>query len=214
MADAVKPTRRYESPRRREQAEATRREILDAAERLFLRDGYAATTMAAIAAEARVSLRTVYVAFETKAGVLRALWNHRLRSDQPGVPMTQHPDVLAALDQRDPEQMLRMNARNSALGKLRIGHLAVVIRTAAPIDPEIAELHDRIDQQYRALQGQFVERLHRRRALKKGLGVERGTDILWVINHPDTWQLYVDRGWTPEEYERWAGNAAVRELLR
>ena len=214
MADAVKPARRYESPRRREQAEATRREILDAAERLFLRDGYAATTMAAIAAEARVSLRTVYVAFETKAGVLRALWNHRLRSDQPGVPMTQHPDVLAALDQRDPEQMLRMNARNSTLGKLRIGHLAVVIRTAAPIDPEIAELHHRIDQQYRALQGQFVERLHRRRALKKGLGVERGTDILWVINHPDTWQLYVDRGWTPEEYERWAGDAAVRELLR
>jgi AcrR family transcriptional regulator len=214
MADAVKPTRRYESPRRREQAEATRREILEAAERLFLRDGYATTTMAAIAAEARVSLRTVYVAFETKAGVLRALWNHRLRSDQPGVPMTQHPDVLAALDQTDPEQMLRMNARNSAQGKLRIGHLAVVIRTAAPIDPEIAELRDRIDQQYRMLQLQFVDRLHRRRQLKKGLGVERGADILWVINHPDTWQLYVDRGWTAEEYERWAGDTAVRGLLR
>jgi AcrR family transcriptional regulator len=214
MADAVKPTRRYESPRRKEQAEATRREILEAAERLFLRDGYAATTMAAIATEARVSLRTVYVAFETKAGVLRALWNHRLRSDQPGVPMTQHPDVLAALEETDPERMLRMNARNSTLGKLRIGHLAVLIRTAAPIDPDIAELRDRIDHQYRELQGQFVERLGRRRALKKGLGVERGTDILWVINHPDTWQLYVDRGWTPEDYERWAGDAAVRELLR
>jgi AcrR family transcriptional regulator len=214
MAEAVKPTRRYESPRRKEQAEATRREILEAAERLFLRDGYAATTMAAIATEARVSLRTVYVAFETKAGVLRALWNHRLRSDQPGVPMTQHPDVLSALEEADPERMLRMNARNSTLGKLRIGHLAVLIRTAAPIDPDIAELRDRIDHQYRELQGQFVERLHRRRALKKGLGVERGTDILWVINHPDTWQLYVDRGWTPEEYERWAGDAAVRELLR
>jgi AcrR family transcriptional regulator len=63
MAERVKPTRRYESPRRREQAEATRREILDAAERLFLSDGYAVTTMAAIAQEARVSLRTVYVAF-------------------------------------------------------------------------------------------------------------------------------------------------------
>jgi hypothetical protein len=146
--------------------------------------------------------------------VLRALWNHRLRSDQPGVPMTQHPDVLAALEETNPERMLRMNARNSTLGKLRIGHLAFLIRTAAPIDPDIAELRDRIDHQYRELQGQFVERLHRRRALKKGLGVERGTDILWVINHPDTWQLYVDRGWTPEEYERWAGDAAVRELLR
>ncbi|HEY0389520.1 MAG TPA: helix-turn-helix domain-containing protein [Gaiellales bacterium] len=214
MAERVKRTRRYESPRRREQAEATRREILDAAERLFLSDGYAVTTMAAIAREARVSLRTVYVAFETKAGVLRALWNQRLRSDQPGVPMTEHPEVLAALDEADPERSLRMNARNSRLGKERIGLLAVLIRTAAPIDPDIAELRDRIDHEYRELQRRLVERLHRRRALKKGLGVDRATDVLWVINHPDTWRLYMDRGWTGDEYERWAGDAAVRELLR
>ena len=214
MAERVKRTRRYESPRRREQAEATRREILDAAERLFQRDGYAVTTMAAIAQEARVSLRTVYVAFETKAGVLRALWNQRLRSDQPGVPMTEHPEVLAALDEADPERSLRMNARNSRLGKERIGLLAVLIRTAAPIDPDIAELRDRIDHEYRELQRRLVERLHRRRALKKGLGVDRATDVLWVINHPDTWRLYMDRGWTGDEYERWAGDAAVRELLR
>lgn len=214
MAERVKRTRRYESPRRREQAEATRREILDAAERLFQRDGYAVTTMAAIAREARVSLRTVYVAFETKAGVLRALWNQRLRSDQPGVPMTEHPEVLAALDEADPERSLRMNARNSRLGKERIGLLAVLIRTAAPIDPDIAELRDRIDHEYRELQRRLVERLHRRRALKKGLGVDRATDVLWVINHPDTWRLYMDRGWTGDEYERWAGDAAVRELLR
>jgi AcrR family transcriptional regulator len=170
--------------------------------------------MSAIAKEARVSLRTVYVAFETKAGVLRALWNHRLRSDQPGVPMTKHPDVVAALEEPNPERQLRMNARNSTFGKLRIGHLAVLIRTAAPIDPDIAELRDRIDHEYRALQLRFAERLHRRRALKKGLGVERAADILWVINHPDTWQLCMSRGWTADDYERWAGDAAVRELLR
>ena len=79
MAERVKPKRPYESPRRREQAAATRLEILEAAQRLFERDGYAATTMAAVAAEARVALKTVYIAFETKSGVLRALWNLRLR---------------------------------------------------------------------------------------------------------------------------------------
>ena len=47
MAEAVKPTRAYNSPRRREQAAATRREILEAAKRLFEQQGYAATTMAA-----------------------------------------------------------------------------------------------------------------------------------------------------------------------
>ena len=67
MPEGVKATRRYDSTRRREQAAATRREILEAAQRLFERDGYGATTMAAIAAEAGVALKTVYLAFETKA---------------------------------------------------------------------------------------------------------------------------------------------------
>ena len=87
MTEPVKPKRRYDSPRRREQAAATRREILEAAQRLFERQGYAATTMAAIAAEAGVALKTVYVAFETKSGVLRALWNllaARRRGRRPG----------------------------------------------------------------------------------------------------------------------------------
>ena len=42
------PPRRYDAPRRREQAAATRELILDAAQALFERDGYAATSMAAI----------------------------------------------------------------------------------------------------------------------------------------------------------------------
>src|SRR5436309_15925575 len=98
MASAVKPKRRYDSPRRREQAAATRSEILDAAQRLFERDGYAATTMAAIAGEARVALKTVYVAFETKGGVLKALWNARLRGGVDDPPMAEHPWYRRAVE--------------------------------------------------------------------------------------------------------------------
>ena len=43
--------------------------------------------MAAIAEESGVSLKTVYVAFETKSGVLRALWNFLLRGDQEEIPV-------------------------------------------------------------------------------------------------------------------------------
>ena len=49
MAKPVNSKRTYNSPRRREQAATTRREILEAAQRLFEQRGYAATTMAAIA---------------------------------------------------------------------------------------------------------------------------------------------------------------------
>src|ERR671929_1286761 len=108
MAERVKAKRRYDSPRRREQAAATRVEILEAAERLFERDGYAPTTMAAIAHEARVALKTVYVAFETKSGVLRALWNVRLRAGREDLPMAEQASYRAVLDEPDPERQLRL----------------------------------------------------------------------------------------------------------
>ena len=73
MSRDVKPRRRYESPRRREQAAATRQAILEAAERLFAEQGYVGTSVAEIAQEARVALKTVYAVFGTKAEVLRAL---------------------------------------------------------------------------------------------------------------------------------------------
>src|ERR671923_2115202 len=101
MPDRVK-TRRYDSPRRREQAAATRRLILDAAQRLFERDGYAATTMAAIATEAGVALKTVYVAFETKSGVLRGLWHLLLRGDVEDLPVGQRDWYREVLDEPDP----------------------------------------------------------------------------------------------------------------
>jgi hypothetical protein len=61
----------------------------------------------------------------------------------------------------------------------------------------------------------IVERLGQRRQLRPGLALDRAADILWTINHPSTWQLLVvERGWTPDEYERWSGDLACTELLR
>src|SRR5215471_1015708 len=100
MAEAVNPKRTYNSSRRQEQAAATRREILVAAQRLFERQGYAATTMAAIASEAGVALKTVYVTFETKSGVLRALWNLLLRGDEENVSVAERPIYREVLEER------------------------------------------------------------------------------------------------------------------
>jgi AcrR family transcriptional regulator len=215
MAERVKPKRPYDSPRRREQAAATRLEILDAAQRLFERDGYSATTMAAIAAEARVALKTVYVGFETKSGVLKALWNARLRGGADDRPMAQHPWYREAVEEPDPERQLRLNARNSREGKLRIAELAELIRSAAPLDPDLHALWQRIGTEYQANQRVIVESLAEKGALAGDLDVQRATDILWTLNHPNTWQLLVrQRGWTPEQYEKWAGDAACAQLLR
>lgn len=215
MVEPVKKTRSYDSPRRREQAAATRVEILDAAKTLFERQGYASTTMAAVAAEAGVALKTVYVAFETKAGVLRSLWNLLLRGDENDAPVAERQWYREALDAPDPEQQLRLNARNSRVGKLRLGGVIEVIHTAAPTDPEIDALWERIQSEYHANQRAIVASVAEKGALDPNLDVARATDIVWTINHPNVWQLLVGRlGWNPEQYEQWCADTVCGQLLR
>jgi AcrR family transcriptional regulator len=215
MAEDVKSRRPYESPRRQAQAEATRRDILAAAQRLFENRGYPATTMAEIAKEAGVALKTVYLAFQTKSGLLRTLWNVSLRGDESDRPVGERDWYRAVLAEEDPERRLRLNAHNSAAGKRRISAILEVIRTAAPVDADVGVLWERIQRDYHANQRAIVERLHERGQLNPELDVKHATDILWTINHPTTWQLLVvDRGWTPELYERWTGDLACAQLLR
>lgn len=213
MADDPKP-RRYESPRRDQQAAATRREILEAALRLFERSGYTATTMAAIAAEAGVALKTVYLAFQTKRGLLLALWHLRLRGDEAPVPVGERPWFREVIDEPDPERLLRLNARNSRVVKERAGTLLEILRDAAPSDVELDALWTRIQTEFYDNQRSLVERLRTNNALRPGLDVDRGADILWTLNHPDLYRLLVgDRGWAPEQYEEWLGDAFCSQLL-
>jgi AcrR family transcriptional regulator len=215
MATDPQPRRRYDSPRRRAQAEATRRDILAAAERRFDAQGYPATTMQAIATEAGVALKTVYVTFETKSGLLRQLWNMRLRGDGEGVPVASQPWYLEVMAEPDPARQLRLAARNSRVVKERVGTLFDTIRTAAPVDADIAALWARIQSEFHANQQTIVASIADKGALRAGLDVARGADILWTVNHPNVWQLLVtERGWTPEQYEQWCGDLACAQLLR
>jgi AcrR family transcriptional regulator len=206
-------TRAYDSPRRREQAEATRLAILAAAQRLFERDGYAGTSVASIAEEAEVTPRTVYLGFETKAGLLRAVWNRALRGERDEAPVAAQRWFQEVLDQPDPERTLRLNARNSRRFKERSTELLQVVRDAAPIEPEIAGLWERIQTEYHANQRAVVESLGPG-TLRRGLGVTHAADIIWTLNHPNTWiQLRVLCGWTPARYERWVGDTSCEQLL-
>jgi AcrR family transcriptional regulator len=213
MAEPVK-SRSYNSPRRREQAQETRRAILAAAARQFGRHGYAGTTMAGIAADAEVSTKTVYLAFEAKAGVLRALWNERLRGDSESTPIGGRDWYQRVLDEPDPERKLRLNASNSRAAKLRLGAVLEIVRSGAATDPDIASLWGSIQTEFHANQRAIVESLAATRALAPGLTVERATDILWMLNHPDVWLLLSrERGWSADEWEQWFADTSCAQLL-
>src|SRR5437764_4989027 len=171
MSPPVKRSRSYDSPLRREQAARTRRQILDKAKELFERDGYAATSMAAIASAAGVSLKTVYLVFETKSGLLRALWHLLLRGEQDGVQVGEQPWYREVLQEPDPERQLRLNMRNSRVVKERAGAILEVIRSAAPADPDIGSLWARIQTEFHENQRAIVKSIADKGALAAGLSV-------------------------------------------
>ena len=213
MAQGVK--RSYDSTRRREQAAETQRQILRAAQRLFERDGYATTTVAAIASEAGVATKTVYLAFESKSGILRALWHLLLRGDPADVPVGEGEWYRETLAEPDPETRIVRVAVRSREVKERAADLMEVIRTAAPADPDIATLWDRIQTNVRDLLRPIVESLRSDGVLRPGLDVDEATDVLWALVHPDIWQLLVNqRGWSIERYEQWCLDAVRAQLLK
>ncbi len=213
MPSPVK-TRRYDSSRRRAQAEATRQAILEAAQRLFEAQGYAATSMPAIAKEAGVALKTIYLYVDSKAGLIRALWDARLAGDEAAVPVLERDWFRDLTDEPDPERKLRLVAAQARRVKTRSGALLEMIRTAASSDPEIATLWDGVEAKLLAVQRSIIKQLHASGSLAPTLDLTTATDILWTLNHPAQWQLLVRRrGWTGEQYERWLGDVFCSQLL-
>jgi AcrR family transcriptional regulator len=213
MASAVK-TRRYESPRRRAQAAQTRSEILDAAHRLFSRDGYAATSIAQIATEAQVALNTVYAAFGTKRGVLMALWNREIRGDEQPVPVADRPWFKEVLAETDPHRQIELIARNSRQVKGRAGSVMQILRAASTSDREIGGLWQRMQKEFHANQRLLIEALQHTGGLRPDLESDEATDILWTLNSFDVYHLLVtQRRWTPERYERWLTETLTAQLL-
>src|SRR6188768_3933553 len=102
MSEAVKPPRRYHSTARQEQARRTRRAIIDAAHHLFLTDGFAATTMPAVAAASGVAVQTVYKAFANKPRLAKAVFDIAIAGDDDAVPVLEREALSRVRDEPDP----------------------------------------------------------------------------------------------------------------
>ena len=211
MARRVKK-RAYDSPRRREQAAATRKAILEAALKLFEQRGYAATSVGAIAGEAGVALKTVYAVFGTKAGVLVALRSHLVRGGDDAVPVARQEWFQVVLEEPDPRKRLAAFAAAATALKSRAGPIFEIIRHAAPVDPEIQAMWDEFMHDFYENQRLVIERFAADGVLE--VDVDRATDILWTINHPAVYHLLVaERGWSDDDYRQWLEESLAQQLL-
>jgi len=188
--------------------------ILEAARRLFEDRGYAATAVPSIAAHAGVAVKTVYLAFESKAGLLRAVWEARLGGAEEATPVLQRGWFRELTEEADPAGKLRLLAAQSRRVKTATGPLLEVIHAAAATDPEIAVLWQDIEAKLLRVQRAVVDQLDALRALRPSLEAAEATDVLWTLNHPSVWHLFVrQRRWSPARYEQWLYGSFCLHLL-
>lgn len=191
---------------RKQQALATRARIATVAQHLFRVQGYTATTMEAIAAEAGVAVSTIYAIFRTKRAILAAICEAWLEAAQI------RPLLDQALAETDVLQRLATAARWTRQQWERGAEVLPLLQAAARDDAEIAAmLAEWIEEKSGAMAG-FVASLEG--ALRPGLDLGRAGDLFDALTIPELYRDLVDRsGWTPDEYERWLAKTLASQLL-
>ena len=212
MADPVK--RQYRSPARTAAAAATRARIRQAAQELFVRQGFVSTTMRQVAAAAGVAERTLYGAYPSKA----ALFGHALGvatvGDEQPVRVADRPEIVAAREAADPRTAIALLVAYSADLLERAGELIMVSVEAAGADPDMQAAADVGARATHQVMLAFTGALHGRGALRSDLDPIAAADILTVLCSPHVHQIFRrHRGWSSERYRVWVEQAAARDLL-
>lgn len=207
-------SRQYTSPLREEQARQTQRRILDAALRLFLEQGYTATTMNAVAAAAGVSVQTVYKAFGTKPALVKRLHDVTLAGDDDPVAMADRPEMRALREETDPRALLMAYAGVGRLLLDRLGPLLRVLLAGADAgDPDLRAYIDTVNGERLIGTGMTARRLVQLGALAPDEET-RARDALWLLTSVEVWSLLTEqRGWTGDEYAEWVGRMMAAAVL-
>jgi AcrR family transcriptional regulator len=213
MAREIKPSRRrYNSPLRAGQAEQTRRRILEAAYGLFVERGYAGTTIAQVAAEARVSSETIYLAFGGKRGLLEGVIELAIagEDDPPTEENVWWSEVARLPSARERlEKMTEFSCRVLA----RTGPIHRIIRGAADKEAFAGELGTRLLRERVEIQ---TERIRRFLAddLRSGLSVEEAGERYSALVSPELYYLLtVELGWPAARHGAWLTELLESELL-
>ncbi|MFI6513789.1 TetR/AcrR family transcriptional regulator [Streptosporangium sp. NPDC050855] len=218
MSETPRPRRHVGGGNGREdgraaRARSTRARITSAATDLFTTAGYTATSMAAIAARADVSEQTLYYAFSTKRAILTSALDLAVAGDDEPLPTLERRWAQVALADPDPIVQIRRQVDGAADIYLRAAPLLDVVRSAAPTDPDLAEVWNTNIRQRLAVQRAFSDALARKAALRDGLTAETAADIALVVLAPESYNLLVHiRGWSHARWRDWAVDALIGML--
>jgi AcrR family transcriptional regulator len=204
------PRRTYNSPLRADQAQQTRRRVLESARELFVERGYAGTTVAAVAADAGVSPETIYLSLGGKRGLLE------------GVMEITGPHESAVEDEDWWQMVAGLASAEARLDRMSEYSCRILARTQ-PIHAIIRGASDKEafarDLGRRLLEERLLNQTERIRLfvkddLRNGLSVEEAGERYCALASPDLYHLLtVELGWTSKHHHEWLTQVLRTELL-
>lgn len=215
MNEVNAPARRYHSPRRKEQAAATRDAVLAAARELFVGEGYRSTTVAGIARQAGVAVDTIYATIGRKPDLLREVVETAISGTGQAVRAEDRDYVIRLREAKGAAGKISIYAHALAGIQPRLAPVYLALRDAAGTDPDCAALWTGISDRRAANMLKFIEDLAATGELRTDRPTAELADAVWSMNGPEYWVLLVDqRGWTPGQFAEWLTDAWCRLLLR
>jgi len=196
--------RAYSSPAREAAAQLTRQRITDAAARLFTDSGYSATSVRSIAQAAGVAEKTVYLQFDTKPAILKALVDEAIIGADHGVPTVRSPWFIEVLEQSRLDRKVDLLAKGTSALHERTGALFAVAREAAAVDPQVKTLWSRGKRRHLADMTTIAESFAEHGLIPAHLDNAWATEFLYILLGPENWDLIRrELGHTKAHYQDW-----------
>jgi AcrR family transcriptional regulator len=194
--------------RRAVQAEETRKEILGSARRQFATKGYAATSLKEIAAEAGVSIQTVYDSVGSKSDLVRRL--NDLIDSESGIS-----EIARTLQvETDPVALCRIPAR---VTRSVLASSADIIRSVldgSRADLDLADVAREGGRRHRAGSRAVVDRLAILGHLDPRVSIEEATITVSALADYRLGLILIDdHGLSLNQVEDWIAAATVRNVL-
>jgi AcrR family transcriptional regulator len=196
--------RRYDATARRAAAAVTRDRICAAAEELFLRDGYARTSIRAVATAAGVAEATVYLAFADKPALLDAVILRAVRDNSS--------EPLAAIAAAPPQDILGRLGASVAMLMDRAGRLIALGESASLMDAGLRPLREQAHRRLRAGFRVIADALDHAQILR--CSAEEATDTIYAIASESTYlRLTEGAGLSSARYAAWLTDTLSAVLL-
>jgi hypothetical protein len=159
-------------------------------------------------------VQTIYNSVGSKRDLLSRVLDFAAAGDQAPRPVAAFMRERAEAE-TDPREVIGQLVDFWRDGMERIAPVVAVIRQAAALDPEVAQLERARAEQRLRNYGHAARLLKRSGALREGLSVTDAAAIIHTTGHPDAYRfLVIEQGWSQDHWAKWVRATLEAALLR